>query len=193
MYDAVAGRAGYEGFLTAWEEQQQSKHRNRTAALPPDEVLFRRKGAPVRYEEDDVYSADRHLSAHQRLPDSDLLKAIHAYSADFYSSAFPQDMDLDMQSMDETALLAMGILLEEAAVEKLGCTGDLAFVESADSDAGPAASDGVYLHRGRWRRSVIEEPSIGRGIKHGDQRSQPKGRHRVAMRSKPGQEDGGDK
>lgn len=34
--------------------------------------------------------------------------------------------------MDETALLAMGILIEEAAKESLGETGDLTFTESED-------------------------------------------------------------
>ena len=34
--------------------------------------------------------------------------------------------------MDETALLAMGILIEEAAKESLGGTGDLTFTEGED-------------------------------------------------------------
>lgn len=36
---------------------------------------------------------------------------------------------MDFVSMDETALLALGILLEEMAEHVLGDTGDLAFVE----------------------------------------------------------------
>ena len=36
--------------------------------------------------------------------------------------------------MDETALLAMGILIEEAAKESLGGTGDLTFTEGEDRD-----------------------------------------------------------
>ena len=36
---------------------------------------------------------------------------------------------MDFESMDETALLALGILLEEMAEHVLGDTGDLAFVE----------------------------------------------------------------
>lgn len=124
LYDAVAGRAGYEGFLS---EQAPSKHRDTASStskpVPPEEVLFRRKGAPVRYEEDDIYFADRHLQPHQRLPDSDLLKAIHAYAADFYGTIAGQD-DASFKSLDETALLALGILIEEAASEAVGKTGD---------------------------------------------------------------------
>lgn len=40
----------------------------------------------------------------------------------------------DWKSMDETALLAMGILLEEATREVLGETGDLVFTEGEEQD-----------------------------------------------------------
>ena len=42
--------------------------------------------------------------------------------------------NLDVRSMDETALLAFGILLEEAARETLGKDGDLVFTEGEDAD-----------------------------------------------------------
>ena len=118
LYDAVAGRAGYEGFLSA---PKPSKHRDTATtsatAVPPEEVLFCRKGAPVRYEEDDIYFAERHLNPGQRLPDSDLLKALHTYASDFYDRAIGDGAELDWKSLDETALLALGILIEEAAHE----------------------------------------------------------------------------
>ena len=96
--------------------------------IPPDEVLFRRLGAPERDIHDDYYWADRHLSEKQVLPDSDLLKAIHSYAADFYN-AMGDKGRVNFLSMDETALLAIGILLEETADEVLGETGDMVFVE----------------------------------------------------------------
>lgn len=146
LYDAVAGRAGYEGFLT---DHAPSKHRDTvsstTKAVPPEEVLFRRKGAPVRYEEDDVYAADRHLRPDQRLPDSDLLKALHAYASDYYSVLAGEDI-VDFRSLDETALLALGILVEEAAKAALGESAHLALVESSDgggsSDEDARSGDG---------------------------------------------------
>lgn len=141
LYDAVAGRVGYEGFLG---EDPPTKNRDTVSrsniAVPPEEVLFRRRGAPIRYEEDDIYCADRHLAPHQRLPDSDLLKTIHAYASDFYANAAPDGGKSDFKSLDETALLAMGILLEEAAAEALGKTGDLALVEAAVEDERPSRS-----------------------------------------------------
>lgn len=163
LYDAVAGRVGYEGFLHVGDEAT-SKYRDTitrsNVAVPPEEVLFRRKGAPVRYEEDDMYPADRHLGPHQRLPDSDLLKTIHAYVSDFYSSTTSDDGKLDFKSLDETALLAMGILLEEAAAEAVGKTGDLALVENA-GDEFDGRDAGVIPVAGRIgnisrKRSVVD-------------------------------------
>ena len=81
------------------------------------------------------------MTSEQRLPDSDLLKAIHTYASDFYGRATANGGLLDFESLDETALLSLGILLEEMAEHVLGDTGDLAFVEGEDIDKaahGPA-------------------------------------------------------
>ena len=166
LYDAVAGRVGYESLLS---EQRPSKNRDtaRTidAAVPPGEVLFRRKDAPLRFAEDDVYEADRHLKLDQSLPDSDLLKAIHAYVADYYDRTSNIEA-LDVRSMDETALLAFGILLEEAAAEALGETGDLAFVEQDDEYSSERVSHDIYWQNGRPCRSVLAPSHARRGSQH---------------------------
>ena len=107
-----------------------------TLPVPPEEVLFRRKGAPERFEENDLYWADRHLTSDQILPDSDLLKAVHTYASDFYGRVTVDKGLGDFQSMDETALLTLGILLEESAKESLGEDGDLVFVEGEDDEEG---------------------------------------------------------
>lgn len=127
LYDAVAGRVGYEGLLLA-------KGGN---PLPPDQALYNRADAPIRYAENDPYFAHRHLPSEQRLPDSDMLKAVHAYASDFYGSGALKDSRGDFRSLDETALIATGILLEEAAAASLGETGDLAFVEGAEHEGTP--------------------------------------------------------
>lgn len=125
------GRITSSGLLT--DVPRVSKHRDTVSssnvAIPPDEVLFRRRGAPQRYEENDIYWADKHLQGAQRLPESDLLKAIHAYAADFYEKQFGGFAAADRESLDESALLCLGILIEEVAEQVLGNTGDLAFVE----------------------------------------------------------------
>jgi hypothetical protein len=145
VYDAVAGvpfiltalfcrlillgRVGLNGFIT--------KHAGAFASdlpsanikpLAPQEVLLRRVRAPTQAPLG-YYAADEELPADQRLPDSDLLKAIHAYASDFYSMATHDKGRCDFRSMDETALLALSVLLEEAAVEVLGETGDMVLVE----------------------------------------------------------------
>lgn len=68
------------------------------------------------------------------MPDSDLLKAIHTYASDFYGRATKNRGAVDFESLDETALLSLGILLEEMAGHVLGATGDLAFVEGEEDE-----------------------------------------------------------
>ena len=70
----------------------------------------------------------------QKLPDSDLLQAVHAYASDFYENATHDKGLIDFASMDETALLAIGILLEEATAHCLGDTGDMVFVEDESKE-----------------------------------------------------------
>ena len=147
VYDAVAGmflsslaflqylfhtgRVGSKGFLT--NELKTSKYRDTlsssTQSIPPEEVLFKRQNAPIRYEENDFYFAHEQLPKDRPLPDSDLLKAIHQYSSDFYASFYGDQARSDFRSMDGTALLAIGILLEEAMKESLGENGDMVFTE----------------------------------------------------------------
>lgn len=123
------GRVGLNGFITknlnTFEDEAPSTH---VKPLAPQEVLLRRVRAPT-HAPLGYYDADEELPSSQRLPDSDLLKAIHAYASDFYSMATPDKGRCDFRSMNETALLAMGVLLEEVAVEVLGETGDMVLVE----------------------------------------------------------------
>lgn len=66
VYDAVASRAGYEGFVksTLRKNTLGEKHRRSQAAYPADEVLGRRKHAP---EEPIPYGDDERQMG---LPDS---------------------------------------------------------------------------------------------------------------------------
>jgi hypothetical protein len=99
------------------------------SAIPPEAVLFRSRNAPNRYAEYDIYFANERRLAGD-LPESDLLKALHCYTSDFYARTTANEGD--SRSMDETALLALGILMEEASREVLGETGDLVFTEGEE-------------------------------------------------------------
>ncbi|KAI9818031.1 MAG: hypothetical protein M1827_000655 [Pycnora praestabilis] len=136
VYDAVAGRVSSTGFIP--EFPFASKNRDTLSSshvpVPPEEVLFRRKRAPTRYEEHDYYFASDELRSDQQLPNSDLLKAIHTYASDFYARATKDGGKRDWHSMDGTALIAVGILLEEAAKETLGETGAMVFVEGEEDE-----------------------------------------------------------
>jgi hypothetical protein len=135
------------------------KHSTKEVPFAPDEVLFRRKDAPQRYAEYDIYfSHERDLprSGRGMLPESDLLKAIHTYSSHYYAASGLQSRTLggrnaDNCSMDETALIAFGILLEEAARDVLGRRGDLIFTEAAESSH---ASADESLAKARERVAV---------------------------------------
>jgi len=109
----------------------------------------------VRYEENDFYWADRHLKKGQALPESDLLKALHTYASDFYGRSTKNRGAADFESLDETALLALGILLEEMAGHVLGETGDLAFAEGEEIEE-QEEDDGAGEGEQSRKREVAE-------------------------------------
>ncbi|RDA93726.1 hypothetical protein CP533_0215 [Ophiocordyceps camponoti-saundersi (nom. inval.)] len=135
VFDAVEGMV--DASIVHSNGNAAVKYSARNQPLTPDEVLFRRKTAPQRYEGYDIYRA--HVDLPQgglgALPDSDMLRAIHSYVRRFYKSLAPgKAPNVNERSMDETALLAFGILLEEAVGDVLGENGDLVFTERADAD-----------------------------------------------------------
>ena len=127
--------------------------------MPPDEVLFRRSGAPERFEESDIYQPPEPKA---QLPDSDLLKFIHRYASEFFAKATPDKGKKDFRSLDETALLALGILLEETAAQHLGETGHLAFIEDENEDA--ITGKQRYWNGEKWTRSVIPKKTPGNNV-----------------------------
>ena len=127
-------------------------------------MLFRRKAAPIRYEEDDFYWADRYLTDNQKLPESDLLKAIHVYASEFYGRAVKGRGKVDFESLDETALLTMGILMEETAGEVLGETGYKAFIEGED-DRAEGNEEGASVKEGTSSgEELLETATVASGI-----------------------------
>lgn len=125
-------------------ELRAARHSTKNTTLSPEEVLFRRKEAPDRWPHYDIYMAHEHdlpEAGRGILPSSDLLKAVHSYTSHFYDalgdhgkreSHYVGRRNINEASMDETALLALGILLEEAGKEVLGRRGDLVFTEGEE-------------------------------------------------------------
>ena len=126
------GRVNFHGFIHTNPKPPVSKYedfpRPVNTPVAPEEALFRRANAPTRYEEDDFYFANESLPP-GALPPSDLLEAVHAYAADYYGQTASYQGQYDYRSMDETALLAVGFLMEELVDKELGETGDLVLVE----------------------------------------------------------------
>ncbi|KIW03398.1 uncharacterized protein PV09_05603 [Verruconis gallopava] len=73
----------------------------------------------------------RELDSHHP-PQSDILWAIHRYASQF----FARDKSPSLKFMDESALLALGILVEETMKDELGETGFLAFLVSRKGRSG---------------------------------------------------------
>ncbi|KAK4149958.1 hypothetical protein C8A00DRAFT_37447 [Chaetomidium leptoderma] len=201
VYDAVAGRVTLNGALSDSETATSRSKRRLSATagrysarnpkLAPEEALFRRKHAPARYAEQDIYWVNEDLpdAGRRHLPDGSLLKSVHGYASRFYEATAARlgprcvvgNRIIDERSMDETALLAFGILLEEAGREALGKRGDLVFTEASTepkavamvtqiaelsnlvSDASRRADDvpAPQSVRKAKRRKVAEEKSSG--------------------------------
>ncbi|KAJ5774160.1 hypothetical protein N7457_009056 [Penicillium paradoxum] len=134
VYDAIAGRVNRRGVLACHLLASQYRDTTSSSArtLRPEELLYRRKDILEDSIGEKSYFAHETLPFDQTLPNSELLEAIHAYAADYYQYATADNGKDDHQTMDETALLAMGILIEEMAKEGLGETGDLALVEGRE-------------------------------------------------------------
>jgi hypothetical protein len=130
LYDAVAGRAGQNGFLTKEQTQSQT-----ILPLAPEDVLRRKTNIPAKHILE-TYDAAGDLPNQVRLPESEMLKAVHAYASEFYALGTSDGGSCDFRSLDETALIAMGILLEEAVRETLGENGDMVFVEPEGLEQG---------------------------------------------------------
>lgn len=188
VYDAVAGRVTTTASLGASSGVRSvgGIYRLRDATLAPEDVLFQRADAPQRYAEKDVYfsreAAAVTESDSRLLPDSDLLKAVHSYAAHLFEAignrrdggnrdpdCFVGSRHVDERSMDETALIAFGILLEEAGREVLGRRGDLVFTEGLDEErpaqmgvsVGP--SDGETFWRRDYKRRKRNDGGFGGG------------------------------
>lgn len=123
VYDAVAGRIGLNGFLTPDQSATNSAQ-----PLAPEDVLLK-SAASTNLLLDQYKAEDGLENPDKDLPESDLLKAAHAYASDFYSRATPDCGKQDFKSLDGSALIAIGCLLEEAARQALGENGDMALVE----------------------------------------------------------------
>ncbi|CAG5183699.1 uncharacterized protein ALTATR162_LOCUS10710 [Alternaria atra] len=156
VYDAVKRRVAKTGLIDHIHDPKASRK-----PLRPDEVLFKRKNAPMRYEEDDYYPAHAKLPADQKLPSGDLADAMKSYVSTLWAKTErPGLMRRTWRGMDETALIALSILMEETARGVLGETGDLAFTEAAEEDEAQ-----VLARQKDWTRGGKKEGAIGRAKK----------------------------
>lgn len=101
-------------------------------AIPPEEALIRRPHYLNNKLKGEPYFAHEHLPRKTRLPSPDILTAIHAHAADFFKYSMKISKPV-YQSMDESALLAFGILAEELAKEKFGAVGHRVLLDDPEA------------------------------------------------------------
>ncbi len=138
-------------------------HTSRDSRLPPDHVLFSRKHAPERFAEKDIYYANDDLPEDTTLPQTGMLTAVHCYASNFYEALAlrqaprktSKTRPIDEKSMDETALLAFGIILEEASRHALGRRGHLVLAEEGDDDD-YASAEAEVTEETHARSSLVE-------------------------------------
>jgi len=124
-----------------------------------DELIARREHGAVALQE-----IENENIPTESLPDSDLLKAIHQYASDFYEAKGWGEEGYGM--MDETAMLAVGVLLEETMREMLGKDGDggeLAFLERDEEWCGGEHKDVIEEEEGEAvaEGSEVDESAEG--------------------------------
>lgn len=171
IYDAAAGKkTGVQFVMLSCAERgagrvtqstvcepTATEQKRATQRLRPDEVLFKQRRAPPRYEEADYYFAHRELPRSLGLPSGDLLSALHAYIAQLHDlNSQDEQGSGSWRSMDETALIAFGVLLEEAAKATLGETGHRALLEAERSQ-----QDGASVERAEIQKDEEEEGEKG--------------------------------
>ncbi|KAH8700287.1 Mnd1 family-domain-containing protein [Talaromyces proteolyticus] len=149
LQDSVVGRVNYRGFITRPYASRWRHYLSSSNATLSSNKFRHHKEQPEETEDDAAHSQTGELANPDlRLPASDMLEAIHSYSSHFYANAVDSEQSNDFASMDETALIAMGILLEELASHSLGETGDLVLVESEEEDRYSSESETSAISTG---------------------------------------------
>jgi hypothetical protein len=87
------------------------------------------------------------------------LSALHTYISKLYYRTQEVGDEKVWKFMDETALIALGILAEEMTNEVLGDTGDFALVEAARSDEEDELVDEKREQMGMLAHQESEEPN----------------------------------
>ena len=176
-----------EAFASRYRDTASSGARS----LRPEEVLFRAQNNLIDFDEKEYFAHER-LQTQNVLPSSDVLEALHAYAADFYEFATEDHGLHDHHSMDETALIAFGILVEEMAKEALGETGDLVLIEGeevSDTFDGPApqrnaASSSRSRDSSQRRKRPHPMPAAVQGPQEPPKDVEPKKKKRRKLRSR---------
>lgn len=134
------------------------------------------------------------------LPTSDILEGIQSYAGHLYANVIDGRRAECFSSMNGTALIAMGVLLEEMSNEILGETGDLVLAEHEHDDddddgdiedtMGPYISDvsvgsGMQTTRSNRKRSASATSKVSsRNVSETEEERNKKPRNKKMRRDK---------
>lgn len=119
VYDVVAGRLPPRLLNQVYEDKGTHVKFNQIRPSSADDVL-------AKFADDGVNVP---VEFHPDLPSSDLLKALHYYTGEYFRH---HDNYEGYRTLDETAMLSLGILIEEAIKDILGPHGALEYAEDAN-------------------------------------------------------------
>ncbi|KAF1815929.1 hypothetical protein P152DRAFT_471302 [Eremomyces bilateralis CBS 781.70] len=136
IFDACAGRVSGRGKLVRDVREDQNTRSGRKIRLAPEEALLKRYCAPDGLESSALYFSGTSDLRPDLIPDSELLRAIHHYTTHLFKGLGAGESDPCWGAFDGTAMLALGVLVEETVRELVGDSGDLAFVGGVEIKKG---------------------------------------------------------
>ena len=167
IWDVMAGRVNHRGFISSTPHYAMDRDNPSSSTKPVNLRAWLSRHAPssMKYAEPPPLSQ----SIQDAKPkDDDLLRALHLYVSEFY--AHLPNGEINFQSMDATALMAMAMLLEETMESKVGGDAWRAFMEGENSldEFGQPVKKFFDVHTGQWQPSVLrseesdddEQPTI---------------------------------
>lgn len=136
----ISGRVNRQRFLSRSNTSRWRRNVSSTRAVRPSNAILSR----LEGDEDLEDWIDEETLDDIPLPESDIIEAVQSYTGHFYANTTDSRRTEHFSSMNGSALIAMGVLLEELGNELLGETGDMVLVEREDGDnydSGHYASD----------------------------------------------------
>ena len=157
IWDVMAGRVNRQGFIPSTPFYAASRDVPSSSTKPVNLRGYLLRNAPKSLQSADHQYLSQSTPAIQdaKPKDDDLLRALHVYVSEFY--AHLPGGEINFQSMDASALIAMAVLLEETMEAKVGEDGWRALMEGENSldEFGQPVKKFFDTKSWQWQPSVL--------------------------------------